>query len=354
MESQISNVLVMFFLCNFPKEKVVLIAAIDKHLSWYIARSAGLISWAVITASIVWGLALSTRLIRKKGAPAWLLDLHRYLGTLSIIFTLIHVVSLLFDTFAHLSIAELLIPFASPKRPGYLPNALAWGIVGFYFLLAIQFTSWAKKYLPRNLWHTVHLGSFPLFALGTIHGFKAGSEHSNRLVIWSAMVGGIIFFFLFLFRMFSLTGEPEERPSRITRTPKAEAGVATITAPSEDDERAKRIAALRSGQKTPTRARVHRDADGSIVPVAEALDTDSPALATERSARAPRAADPTDPSAPARSRIPRAAKPEAGPDEQIQNAAPTAREAGVREAAVGEAVVRGAAVDEAAWAESNS
>ena len=62
-----------------------MIAVTDK-LAWYVARSSGIVAWATVTASILWGLTLSSRLVRKRGVPAWLLDLHRYLGTLSLVF----------------------------------------------------------------------------------------------------------------------------------------------------------------------------------------------------------------------------------------------------------------------------
>ena len=56
--------------------------AVTTKLAWYVARSSGIVAWATVTASILWGLTLSSRLVRKRGVPAWLLDLHRYLGTL--------------------------------------------------------------------------------------------------------------------------------------------------------------------------------------------------------------------------------------------------------------------------------
>ena len=66
-----------------------MIAVTDK-LAWYVARSSGIVAWATVTASILWGLTLSSRLVRKRGVPAWLLDLHRYLGTLSLVFVVVH------------------------------------------------------------------------------------------------------------------------------------------------------------------------------------------------------------------------------------------------------------------------
>ena len=72
----------------------MLAAVANNKLYWFTARSAGMVAWAVCTASILWGLALSTRLVRRRGAPAWLLDLHRFLGLLTIVFTAIHMAAL--------------------------------------------------------------------------------------------------------------------------------------------------------------------------------------------------------------------------------------------------------------------
>jgi methionine sulfoxide reductase heme-binding subunit len=160
-------------------------------MAWYVSRSSGLIAWVTVTTSMLWGLALSTRLVRRKGAPAWLLDLHRFLGVLSLIFTGIHIAGIVADSFVHFGIADILVPMASKWRPG----AVAWGIVSMYLLLAVQLTSWARKRLSRKLWHTVHLASFPLFGAATLHGFQSGHDHSNVLVIWGALSGAMLLIF---------------------------------------------------------------------------------------------------------------------------------------------------------------
>jgi hypothetical protein len=83
-----------------------MIGVTDK-LAWYVARSSGIVSWATITASIIWGLTLSSRLVRKRGVPAWLLDLHRYLGTLSLVFVGIHLLGLWADNFVYFGWREM-------------------------------------------------------------------------------------------------------------------------------------------------------------------------------------------------------------------------------------------------------
>ena len=135
-------------------------AFLDPKLPWYVARAAGLVAWCMCSASVIWGLLMSSRLVRRRGAPVWLLDLHRYLGTLAIVFTAVHMAGLWLDDYIDYGIRELMVPFTGEYRP----VAVAWGIVAFYLLLAVQLTSWARKRLPKRVWHTVHLTSFGLFA----------------------------------------------------------------------------------------------------------------------------------------------------------------------------------------------
>ena len=176
---------------------MTLLLASNATLPWYVARASGLVAWAVVTASILWGLALSTRLVRRKGAPAWLLDLHKFLGTLSVMFVAVHLVALWADTFVYFGPRELFLPMASKWRPG----AVAWGIVATYLLVAIEFTSWAMRRMKRRVWHTIHLSSFAVFGAATVHGFTAGADNSNLIVQWTALTGGLLVFFLVTFRL---------------------------------------------------------------------------------------------------------------------------------------------------------
>ncbi len=171
--------------------------AVSEKLSWYVSRSSGIVAWFLVTASILWGLALSGRLVRRRGIPAWLLDLHRYLGTLSIVFTAVHLVGLVGDNYVHFGWSELFIPMASAWQPGNV----AWGIAAFYLLVAIQITSWLMRRMPRRLWRTIHLSSFVLFVTGTIHGFRAGTDMDNRLVRWSGVVSISLVVMLLGFRL---------------------------------------------------------------------------------------------------------------------------------------------------------
>ena len=156
-------------------------------LWWYAARAGGIVSWTLVTASVTWGLALSTKVFGKRPRPAWLLDLHRYLGGLALVFTGVHVLSIIADSYVHFGLAEVLVPFASAWRPA----AVAWGIVAFYLLVAVELTSLGRKWLPNALWRKVHYASFPLFAFATVHGVIAGTDAAGP-ALFVALFGALV------------------------------------------------------------------------------------------------------------------------------------------------------------------
>lgn len=148
------------------------------RVPWYVARAAGLVAWTLLTASVFWGLSISTKVFRGKPRPAWMLDLHRYLGGLATIFSVLHVGAIVADSYVHFDLMSILIPFASSWRP----TAVAWGVVGMYLLLAVELTSLIRTKLPKKLWRVTHYASFPLFGLATLHALTAGTDATAWIV----------------------------------------------------------------------------------------------------------------------------------------------------------------------------
>lgn len=156
----------------------------SQQLWWYVARSGGIVAWALLAASVLWGLALSTKVLHGKPRPNWILDLHRFLGGLALIFTGVHVVALILDSYVHFGLTEILVPFVS----AWHPVAVAWGVIGLYFLLAVELTSLARKRISKRVWRMTHFLSFPLFLFTTVHALTAGTDRSTSLLRWSVIV----------------------------------------------------------------------------------------------------------------------------------------------------------------------
>ncbi|MFN8035920.1 MAG: ferric reductase-like transmembrane domain-containing protein [Acidimicrobiia bacterium] len=179
------------------------------HFTWYLARATGLTSWILVTASVAWGLVLSTR-VSRTARPAWLLDLHRFLGLLSVVFVGVHLGALAADSYTHWGPADLLVPLASAWKPG----PVAWGVVALYVLLAVEVTSLLFSRIPRRFWRTVHASSYGLFVLATIHGVLAGTDAANPLVEWGALLGSVGVVYLTAIRAIAGRFSPRTAPRR--------------------------------------------------------------------------------------------------------------------------------------------
>ena len=147
------------------------------HLAWYVARASGILAWLLLSASVIWGLLLSTRLLQRRPSPRWLLDLHRFLGGLAVTFVGVHILGLVADNYLHFGVADVLVPFASQWRT----SAVALGVVSIWLLVAVEITSLLMRRLPRRLWHRVHLASYGTFWFVTLHAVLAGSDSHNAL-----------------------------------------------------------------------------------------------------------------------------------------------------------------------------
>ena len=148
------------------------------QLWWYTARSGGIVAWALLNASVLWGLVLSTKVFGKRPRPNWVLDLHRFLGGAAVVFTAIHIASIVFDSYVNFGFIDILVPFTS----SWHPVAVAWGIVALYLLIAVEVTSLMRKRLSKQMWRATHYASFPLFVLATTHALSAGTDRAALLM----------------------------------------------------------------------------------------------------------------------------------------------------------------------------
>lgn len=144
----------------------------EPHFWWYVTRASAVLAWVLMTAAVLWGITLSTRVFRGADNPAWLQDLHRFLGGTALVLTVIHMLSLMLDPWLAMPIDQLLIPLVAEYRP--LPVAL--GILSFYVLLAVQLTSLMKNRFPQRFWKAVHYLSYVAVLAVAIHGAFAGTD----------------------------------------------------------------------------------------------------------------------------------------------------------------------------------
>lgn len=143
---------------------------------WYLSRSSGIVALVLLVLSVVWGVLLATRALRPHDRPAWLLDLHQWLGGTALVMTGLHLLGLYLDGYVDFGVTELLVPGTSEYRP----VAVAIGVVSLYVMIAVQATSYLRRWMSRRAWKITHLLSYGLVWSAAIHAGLAGTDTVNR------------------------------------------------------------------------------------------------------------------------------------------------------------------------------
>ncbi|MEX1104574.1 MAG: ferric reductase-like transmembrane domain-containing protein, partial [Ilumatobacteraceae bacterium] len=174
----------------------------NEKFSWYLARSSGWVAFVLLAITVVWGILGISKIIERRGLPRWLLDVHRHLALLTIVFTAVHLAALVGDNYMHISWREILVPMSIDYRPG----ATAFGVVALYLIIAVQVSSWLRSRLPRRVWRGIHLVAYPALWLVAVHGLRAGTDSKHLWVRAGVMVIVGLVAFVTLMRVFIATG----------------------------------------------------------------------------------------------------------------------------------------------------
>ena len=140
-------------------------------VAWYVARAAGLVAFGLLTLSVWLGLAMSTRLL-KPARQKLLFGWHQTLAWTGLTMLALHAGALLFDPTLHFRVASVLVPFASPWRPG----AVAAGVVTGWLTLMLAASFRLRKRIGQKGWRRLHYASFAAFVLALGHALANGTD----------------------------------------------------------------------------------------------------------------------------------------------------------------------------------
>ncbi len=140
-------------------------------LTWFIARAAGLVAFALLTLSVWAGLTMSSRLLGPKRQKS-LLEWHRTLVWTSLAAVGLHGAAVLADPVLHFGPLAVLVPFAAPWKPG----AVAAGITAAWLGLALALSFPLRKRIGVRAWRKLHYASFAAFTLALGHALFSGTD----------------------------------------------------------------------------------------------------------------------------------------------------------------------------------
>jgi predicted ferric reductase len=167
---------------------------------WYMARAGGLVGYLLLWLSVVWGLALSTKIAEGLVAAPLAYSLHEFLSIGTVLFAAGHALVLLGDRYIGFNIFHLAIPFLAP----YEPLWTGLGTMGLYLSAVLTGSFYLRKQLGQKVWRALHYLTFIAYGLALTHGVMAGSDSRLGLVQWMYISTGLCALFLVYYRLFTL------------------------------------------------------------------------------------------------------------------------------------------------------
>lgn len=163
-----------------------------ERASWYLTRSMAIVAYVLLSGATIWGLLLSTKIV-KEWVPAPLsLALHSALSWLAVGLGAGHALLLLADTYYHYTLADLLIPFTGPYEPLWVGA----GTIALYGLALVSASFWVRGRLGTARWRALHYSTFAFYILVTVHGIMAGSDAGEFQVQMMYAISAVTVLFL--------------------------------------------------------------------------------------------------------------------------------------------------------------
>ena len=139
---------------------------------WYMIRATGIVALVLLTLTTVLGL-LSAARVRTRRWPAFAqVDLHKRATLLALVFLALHVIGAVVDSYVHVGLVSVVVPFTSSFRP--LWTGL--GAVAVDLLAAVAISSALRQRIAPDLWRRLHWLAYGCWPFAMAHALGAGTD----------------------------------------------------------------------------------------------------------------------------------------------------------------------------------
>lgn len=144
------------------------------YIWWLSSRASGLVALALVTASVLMGLAMAGRVTRVPQRRRALMKLHESVALAGLVAIGVHGATLLGDRWLHPGLGGILVPFSMSYRPLFT----GMGIVGAYLATALGLGFYVRRQIGARLWRRLHRLTIVAYALALTHAIGAGTDAS--------------------------------------------------------------------------------------------------------------------------------------------------------------------------------
>lgn len=167
------------------------------RLPWYVTRVSALLAYLALTASVVYGLLLSTKILDRIAHRAVSFTLHQDLAAIGLALALVHGAVLMIDRSVPYSLLEVLIPFIGP----YQPLWVGIGQIAMGLTVVVLFSFYVRRRIGQRAWRQIHYLSFAAFLAATVHGIMAGTDSGEAWASTGYLAATTVVVFLVTYRV---------------------------------------------------------------------------------------------------------------------------------------------------------
>jgi len=142
---------------------------------WAFGRASGVVSLILFTVSVLLGIV--TRSGRPlPGLPRFSVTLvHRNVSLLALVFLVLHVGTLLFDSYAKLNPIDAIVPFLGSFKPFWQ----GLGTVAFDLVVAIVVTGLLRRRIGQRAFRFVHWFTYAMWPIAVLHAIGNGTNGTS-------------------------------------------------------------------------------------------------------------------------------------------------------------------------------
>lgn len=150
---------------------------------WALGRVSGIVALILFTGTVVLGIL--TRSGRPLlSIPRYSLTLiHRNFALLATIFLALHVGTLVLDSFAKLTLADVVVPFLGSYRPFWQ----GLGTVAFDLVVAVVGTSLLRRRVGVRAFRAVHWFTYAMWPIALAHALGNGTDGTSKFFLLLAI-----------------------------------------------------------------------------------------------------------------------------------------------------------------------
>lgn len=178
-------------------------------LPWVVERLFAFMAYIAMTASVVYGLLLSTKILDAIAHRPITFALHQDLASIGVGFAAIHGMLLALDKTMPFTLAQIAVPGLAP----YAPVWVAVGQIAFYLMAIVLASFYLRRRIGQRAWRTLHYVTFLAFVGATVHGIAAGTDSASPWAWWLYVVSTMLVVFLLVYRIALSVGGSRARAS---------------------------------------------------------------------------------------------------------------------------------------------